>query len=99
MATPERVEEAKAAIATHLKVVGPHDWEEVQKDFPDIPSSSFWRYVKSVKQNLQHEVVPEKNSDLFTERNRHSAERDPLDRRFFSSPLRALKHAERLCEL
>jgi hypothetical protein len=65
MASSERIKQVQEAIVTHLKTVGPHDWDEIQKDFLDIPTSSFWRYVKKAKEQLEKPIVSNVTTDFF----------------------------------
>lgn len=51
MASPERVAQVQEAITTHLQSVGPSNWDEIQKDFLDIPASCFWRHMAKPKMN------------------------------------------------
>ena len=96
MALPERVIEAKEAIKNHLKVVGSKDWEEVQKDFPDVSDASFWRYAKAVKADLKHEVALASNPDLFTQNKvEASTEQDPWEQQRPNALFRGLKQAQR----
>jgi hypothetical protein len=99
MASQERVEQVKEAIMSHLKNVGAHDWEEVQKDFLDVPPSSFWRYVRKAKEQLQKPIVPEIASDLFSATEQTKETQDPENKSGLNCALRLLKHAQRFFEL
>jgi len=98
MACSERVQQVQAAIVDHLKTIGARDWEEVQKDFLDIPTSSFWRYVKKAKEQIESPTVPNLAGDLFSQKE-PAAQSEPWDKPELNSTFRMLKHAQRFYEL
>ena len=98
MASPERIRQVQEAIMDHLKNIGSHDWEELKKDFLDVPTSSFWRYVKKTKEQLEKPPTPNVITDLFS--NKLAGEQqEPWDRRELNGTFRLLKHAQRFYEL
>jgi hypothetical protein len=99
MACPERTRQVQEAIVDHLKNVGAHDWEEVQKDFLDVPTSSFWRYVKKAKAQLERPVAPNVVTDLFSQGESAGEQREPWDKPELNGAFRLLKHAQRFYEL
>jgi len=99
MASPERIEQIKEAIIGHLKTVGASDWEEVQKDFLDVPTSSFWRYVKKAKEQLESPVAPDVAADLFSRKEPAGERPEPWDKPELNATFRLLNHAQRFYEL
>ena len=99
MSCPERIEQIKEAIIEHLKTVGSSDWEEVQKDFLDVPTSSFWRYVKKAKAQLESPVAPNVAADLFSREEPKGHQSEPWDKPELNGTFRLLKHAQRFYEL
>jgi hypothetical protein len=99
MASPERVAQIQEAIIDHMKVVGACDWEEVQKEFLDVPTSSFWRYVKKAKAQLERPVAPNVAADLFSREEPKGDQSEPWDKPELNGAFRLLKHAQRFYEL
>ena len=99
MPCTERVQKVQEAITDHLKSVGACDWDEVQKDFLDIPTSSFWRYVKKAKQQLQQPVISDVAEDLFSLNEKPTEHLEPWDRPKVNSVFRLLNHTQRFYEL
>jgi hypothetical protein len=48
--TPDQRAQAEAAIAEHLRTVGPRQWQQVRARFPDVPDATWWRMVKRVRE-------------------------------------------------
>jgi hypothetical protein len=104
MATPERITQVKEAIIAHLELIGPYNWEEVQKDFLDISRASFWRYVSWAKRYLKEKLTHPGPPDLLSHVNLAndddpSADPDPWAKQHLNATFRGLKQAERLHEL
>ena len=49
MVTPEQRAQAEAAIAEHLRTVGPRQWRQVRARFPGVPDATWWRMVRRVR--------------------------------------------------
>ncbi len=49
MITPEQRAQAEAAIAEHLRIVGPRQWQQVRARFPDVSDATWWRMVRRVR--------------------------------------------------
>ncbi len=98
MASPERIRQVQKAISDHLKNIGSHDWEELKKDFLDVPTSSFWRYVKKTKEQLEKPTAPNVVTDLFS-KELAGEQQEPWDRPELNGTYRLLKHAQRFYEL
>jgi hypothetical protein len=71
----------------------------VQKDFLDVPTSSFWRYVKKAKEQLERPVAPNVAADLFSLQQRTGERPEPWNKPELNSAFRLLKHAQRFYEL
>ncbi|HEV2442959.1 MAG TPA: hypothetical protein VGT07_10585, partial [Steroidobacteraceae bacterium] len=99
MACPQRVKQVEKAIAEHLKTVGAEDWQEVKQHFPDVGTSSFWRYVKRIKAQLEREAAPSVTPDLFPAEEKKHELLEPWQKPNPHSEYRALKHAQRYFEL
>lgn len=99
MPNTERIKQVKNAIIEHLKTVGPRDWEEVQKDFLEIPMSSFWRYVHKAKEQLKKASVSEVAGDLFTSKEQPEGAAPSAPHHEVNAAFRALNHARRLADL
>jgi hypothetical protein len=99
MACPERIQQIQAAIIDHLKTVGARDWAEVQKDFLDVPTSSFWRYVKNAKEQLASPVAPNVATDLFSREEGMAERSEPGNKPELNSTFRLLRHAQRFYDL
>ena len=99
MPSSERVQQVQEAIIDHLKAVGACDWEDVQKEFLDVPTSSFWRYVKKAKEQLERPVAPNVAADLFSREERTGGGPEPWDKPELNSIFRSLKHAQRFYDL
>src|SRR5262249_17975334 len=99
MPSSERSQQLQAAILNHLITVGPRDWEEIQKDFLDIPSSTFWRYVKKVKKQLEKPALPVRDTDLFSQSDETEDEVDLEESPKPNAVFRLLKHTQRFYEL
>ena len=99
MASSERIKLVQDAIVTHLKTVGPHDWDEIQKDYLDIPTSSFWRYVKKAKEQLERSAVVVGPLDLFAENKRAEDKTKAWENPNTNSVFRVLNHCQRFYEL
>jgi hypothetical protein len=99
MPSTERVQQVQEAIIEHLKAVGACDWEEVQKEFLDVPTSSFWRYVKKAKVQLERPVAPDVAADLFSREEPTEDQSEPWDKPELNATFRLLKHAQRFYDL
>lgn len=99
MASSERITQVQEAILTHLKTIGPRDWDEIQKDFLDIPTSSFWRYVKKAKEQLEKTVTADVAPDLFVGDDSAVELAEPWDKPKMNSIFRLLSHTTRFYEL
>jgi hypothetical protein len=99
MPSSERSQQLQAAILNHLATVGPHDWEEIKKDFLDIPSSTFWRHVKKVKKQLEKPALPVRNADLFAQSDEAEDEVELEETPKPNAVFRLLKHTQRFYEL
>ena len=99
MACPERTKQVQEAISNHLKTVGACDWEDVKKDFPDVSTASFWRYVKAAKEQLNRPSAPTVASDLFAPREDTPDHSEPWEKPDLNQAFRMLKHGERFYEL
>jgi hypothetical protein len=98
MASSERIRQVQEAILDHLKNIGSHDWEELKKDFLDVPTSSFWRYVKKIKEQLEKPISPNVATDLFS-KELAEGQQEPWERPELNGTFRLLKHAQRFYEL
>jgi len=46
---PKRKSACKAAIVDHLEHTGSQGWDQVRRDFEDIPIATWWRWVAAAK--------------------------------------------------
>jgi hypothetical protein len=99
MQSAERVQQVQEAISDHLKNVGSHDWADVQKDFLEIPTSTFWRYVTKAKEQMERPVAPNVAADLFSREEPTGDQSEPWEKPELNSTFRLLRHAQRFYEL
>lgn len=60
-------EDAKKAISKHLAKHGPNDWDKVRAKFPGVADSTWWRWVRDVRD------APASKEALASARKRMSA--------------------------
>ena len=70
-----RRNEVCAVIASHLRASDKPNWNYIQAQFPDLPSATFWRYVKRARASSP---VESGGSDLGARRARQSTLDEPI---------------------
>ena len=52
MVESERTAQIKDMIRQHLEAIGPKNWNSVRARCPEISDATFWRYAKSIREEL-----------------------------------------------
>jgi len=52
MVESQRAAQVKDMIRQHLEAVGPKNWTSVRVHCPEISDATFWRYAKSIREEL-----------------------------------------------